>query len=41
LAKIGDHEKYDYFYSRIMELKERFRRVGFTGPPLLIITGKK
>jgi len=41
LIQIANHEKYDYFYSRIRELKERFRKVGFTRPPQLVIVGRK
>lgn len=41
LTQIANHEKYNYFYSRIRELKERLRKVGFTRPPQLVIVGKK
>jgi ubiquinone/menaquinone biosynthesis C-methylase UbiE len=41
LEQIGDNEKFNYFYNRVQELKKRFRMVGFTRPPQLVILGRK
>lgn len=41
LVQVADHGKYDYFYKRVNDLKERFRKVGFTRPPQLLVVGGK
>ena len=41
LVQLKDHEKLNYFKERIRELKERFRKVGITRPPQLVIVGRK
>ena len=41
LEQVKEHEKLDYFKDRIRELKERFRKVGITRPPQLVIVGRK
>jgi ubiquinone/menaquinone biosynthesis C-methylase UbiE len=40
LEQLGDHEKYDYFYHKVEELKKRFRKVGFSRVPQLVIIGR-
>ncbi len=41
LEHIRDHEKFDYLRENVRELKERFRKVGITRPPQLVVLGRK
>jgi len=41
LDQIKNHKRLDYFKDKIRELKERFRRVGITRPPQLVVVGRK